>query len=222
MVFFKKSYPAPDSLDIEFLKPNGSYNNEDVLSLLHSDFKNKCYLCESKGIESINIEHFAPHKHINKIRKFDWSNLFWACSHCNKIKSAKEPLLNCTMIDENVDTKIKFLLNDDLTANKVVIEAISNDSITTSTVQLLQDIYTGTTSQNKFQAREKRNKLYDEMSEFTSLLLKYIRTEDLSKKDEWLINIKNELSNKSQFTAFKRWFIKTNLKFRSLEQYIVD
>lgn len=222
MVFFEKTFPAPNSLDIEYNKTDGKYNQEDVLEQLYIDFKNKCYLCESKGIESINIEHFAPHKKINKIRKFNWSNLFWACSHCNKIKSDKEDFLNCIVKDENIDIKIKYLLNDDLIENKVVIEAIDTDVKTQNTTKLLREIYNGSTTQNKFQAREKRNKLYDELSDFTSLLLKYIRTEDTLKKEDLLVNIKRELSNESQFTAFKRWIIRTNSKYTELEQYILD
>jgi len=219
MVFFEKTYPAPKSLEVEFKKANGSYKELDVLEQLHSDFKNKCYICESKGIESINIEHFAPHKNQNKIRKFNWSNLFWACSHCNQIKSDREPFLNSILKGDTVDVNIKYLLNDDFSKNQVVIEAISNDIKTQNTAQLLKDIYSGTTMQNKFQAREKRNRLYDEMCDFTNLISKYFRTEDREKKEELLITIKYELSNKSAFTAFKRCFIKENSKFNSLVKY---
>ncbi len=222
MVFFEKTFPAPASLFIECQKADGTYNKQDVLDQLYRDFKNKCYICESKGIESINIEHFAPHKDTNKIRKFNWSNLFWSCSHCNKIKSEKENFLNCTVRDEKIDTKIKYLLNDDLNDNKVVLEAVCGDIKTQNTINLLEKVYSGTTDQNKFQAREKRNKLYDELSDFTSLLLKYIRTEDILKKNELLVSIKNQLTNTSEFTAFKRWVVRTNLIYNELEQYIID
>ena len=222
MVFFEKTFPSPHSLEIEYNKIDGKYNQQDVLDQLYRDFKNKCYICESQGIEAINIEHFAPHKKMNKIRKFNWSNLFWACSHCNKIKSDKESFLNCIVKDENIDTKIKYLLNDDLTENKVVVEAIDTDTKTKNTTELLKEVYNGTSQQNKFQAREKRNKLYDELSDFTSLLLKYFRTEDVLKKDDLLVSIKNELSNKSEFTAFKRWIVRSDLKYDHLKQYIID
>lgn len=92
---------------------------------------------------------------MNKIRKFNWSNLFWACSHCNKIKSDKESFLNCIVKDENIDKKIKYLLNDDLTENKVVVRAIDTDTKTKNTTELLKEVYNGTSQQNKFQAREK-------------------------------------------------------------------
>jgi len=222
MVFFKKTDLAPSSLTLESQKSNGQYNKEDVLILLHQDFKNKCYICESKGIESINIEHFAPHKDQNSIRKFNWSNLFWACSHCNQIKSDKEPLLNCIVNQDGVDTKIRYILDDDLlSGNKVIIEQLSNDLATSNTIELLQKVYQGTTPQNSFQAKEKRNKLYDEMSDFTGLVLKYFRSEDEEKKEDYQREISKQLSNRSAFTAFKRWFIKDNEKYKNeFDKYI--
>lgn len=218
MVYFEKTSSAPISLENHI-----SYNGQDVLDLLYSDFKNKCYICESKGIESINIEHFAPHKDINDIRKYNWSNLFWACSHCNKIKSAKEPFLNTTYKEDCVDSNIKYSINDDLLSNKIVIENIANDIVTIKTVELLNDVYNGTTNQNKFQAREKRNKLYDELCDFTTLTSKYQRTEDERRKEQLLQAIKYELSNESAFTAFKRWIVRDNDYLKNeFEQYIED
>ena len=218
MVYFKKTYPAASSLE-----NCSSYNSQDVLNLLYEDFHNKCYICESEGIESINIEHFAPHKDSNEIRKYNWSNLFLACSHCNKIKSATESLLNCTCKDDKVDTNIKYYLNDNLENNKIVIENIATDEKTINTVNLLTKVYNGTTIQNKFQAREKRNKLYDELCDFTSLVYKYQRTEDTKKKNQLLSTIKFELTNQSAFTAFKRWIIRDSEYLKNeFEQYIED
>jgi len=223
MVYFKKTYPAPLSLDVESRKKNGSYKKEDVLDQLYDDFYNKCYICESKGLESINIEHFAPHKKINNIRKFNWSNLFWACSHCNQIKSDTEPFLNCLIKEDKVDTNIKYYIDDDLADNKVVIEGLVRSIETNNTVELLIKVYTGTTEQNKYQAREKRNKLYEEVCDFTNFIYKYKRTEDRKKKNQLLQIIKNELSNESAFTAFKRWIIRDNQALnQEFQQYIGD
>ena len=223
MVYFEKKYPAPSSLEKESIKTNGSYREEDVLERLCDDFHNKCYICESKGLESINIEHFAPHKDINKIRKFNWSNLFWACCHCNQIKSATEPLLNCTVLEDSVDKNIKYYIDDDLAENKVVIEGLISNIEIDNTVELLIKVYTGTTIQNRFQAREKRNKLYDEVCDFTNFIQKYMRTEDTKKKKQLLTIIKDELSNESAFTAFKRWIIRDNKALnQEFKQYIGD
>ncbi len=218
MVFFNKTYPAPSSLSNKT-----AYNGQDVLDLLYDDFHNKCYICESQGIESINIEHFEPHKDIDMNRKYNWSNLFWACSHCNKIKSATELLLNCTIKSDKVDRNIKYYINDDLSNNKIVIEQISTDIKTINTVDLLTKVYNGTTNQNKFQAIAKRNKLYDELCEFTSMTSKYKRIEDNKKKKQLSSTIQFELSNQSAFTAFKRWVVIDNPYLKQeFEQYIID
>lgn len=223
MVYFKKSYPSPFSLYDECIKPNGSYKKDDVLEQLYNDFENKCYICESQGIESLNIEHFAPHKNIFPIRKYNWSNLFWACSHCNQIKSSTEPLLNCTVLDALVDEKIKYYIDDKLENNKIIIKALFNDLETKNTVKLLQDVYNGTTQQNKYQAREKRNRIYDELSDFTSFLSKYHRTENSKEKIKLFKVIEDELSNESAFTAFKRWIVRDNSYFyKEFKHYLKD
>lgn len=46
MVKVQRSYPAPESLEIEAQKPNGSYSCDDVVERLKDDFHNKCYICE--------------------------------------------------------------------------------------------------------------------------------------------------------------------------------
>ena len=95
MVFFEKSQPAPTCLEAERAKPNGDYKTRETLNRLESDFKGKCYIYESKGIETINVEHFIPHRN-NLDLKFRWDNLFWACGHCNSTKGDKfDNLLNC-------------------------------------------------------------------------------------------------------------------------------
>ena len=51
MVKVERSYPAPESLAIEAAKKNGSYNEKDVVERLKSDFNDKCYICEIKGLQ---------------------------------------------------------------------------------------------------------------------------------------------------------------------------
>jgi len=223
MVYFEKLYPAPSSLKEECEKNSGSYRKQDVLDKLCDEFHNKCYICESKDIESINIEHFAPHKDGNIIRQFNWSNLFWACSHCNQIKLAREPFLNCTVQEDRVDGNIRYYIDDDLAKNKIVIEPLIDNIETHNSVKLLENVYSGTTDMNKFQAGVKRNKLYDEVCDFTMYIQKYMRTEDNKKKRQLLETIKYELSNESAFTAFKRWIVRDNPSLnQQFQQYIGD
>lgn len=223
MVYFKKTQPAPISLVIEEAKGmNGDYKKNDVQELLKKDFRDKCYICESKGILAINVEHFDPHedKYIHK--KFDWNNLLWSCSHCNGIKSNKHMnLLNCTIKTDNVDTNIKYHYDFKATPphEKVIIEAITSDSLTKNTVKLLQLVYQGTeetgidrdtTIMRKHQSGAIREKLFNEISKFLRFLDIYYFTQDTDEKEDALLGIKRGLSNSSKYTAFKRYIVRND------------
>ena len=103
MVKITRSYPAPESLKMEAKKKEGSYSKPDVVARLKEDFHDKCYICEMKGLQDPQIEHLLPHKNGRwPDRKFDWENLFWACGHCNRVKSRRkyeEGILNCCQRD---------------------------------------------------------------------------------------------------------------------------
>lgn len=123
MLFFEKSRPAPACLELEKNKRNGDYKCGDVLARLKCDFKNKCYICELKEPESINVEHFIPHKGDAEL-KFSWDNLFWSCSHCNNIKLDKyDNILNCTDDNDKVEEKLKYMFNIKISCQSVFFSA---------------------------------------------------------------------------------------------------
>ena len=62
MIYFKKREKAPNSLAIEKAKGTENYREKDVITALAEDFKDKCYLCESKWPTEINVEHFDEHR----------------------------------------------------------------------------------------------------------------------------------------------------------------
>lgn len=236
MVYFKKTQTAPSSLAIQKAKGmDGDYKQQDVQDLLKKDFHDKCYICESKGIHAINVEHFDPHENKYIHKKFDWNNLFWSCQHCNGIKSNKHVnLLNCTIKTDNVDTKIKY--SHDFKAmppyKKVIIEAIDTSDNTKNTVRLLQLVYQGleetgidreTTIMRKHQSGAIREKLCNEISNFLRLLELYYFTQDPDDKDTAKHGIKKGLSNTSKYTAFKRYIIRNDSDYhRDLGHLIID
>lgn len=221
MVFFEKATNEPSALGIERLKPTGgNYREPTIIQAIKDDFFDKCYICESKGLTSINIEHFAPHRDIDMIRKYNWSNLFWSCSHCNTIKSSNYDgqLLNCTIREHNVDTIIKYELNNVANRNedKIVISSTNNDIKTLNTVELLNKVYKGTTDLNKHHSSAIRNKIFDEIFTFKASLDKYIMMDDDYELEVHLTYIKRGLSNKSPYSAFKRSIIRNNPLYSSL------
>lgn len=211
MVFFKKSKLLT--------KITNEYNTEEVIKQLEKDFHNKCYICESKEPISINIEHFVPHEG-NPSLKFNWDNLFLACTHCNGIKSNNyKNIINCTNKEENVDKVIRYYCNP-MPKEKAEIKPIAQDVKTLETVDLLDKCYNGTTPQKRLEAANIRSMLLKEIRIFQELLFEYEKYEN----ETALEKIKFHLSNKSAFTAFKRWIIwdeNEEIKKR-YEKYIVD
>lgn len=220
MVYFEKSQPAPDCLDIEKTKANGDYKCSNVLDRIRDDFKNKCYICEYKEPVAINVEHFIPHKGDLEL-KFDWNNLFWSCSHCNNTKLANyENILNCTNLTHDVEKKLKYLFKP-FPFEQVQIEALDNSPETIITQNLLIAVYNGTTKLKTIESANLRNKLLDEILKFQKLLIDYFKDtntpEDLG---YFLINIRGHLSRGSNFTAFKRWIVIENVRLKDeFEKY---
>ena len=59
----EKSQKAIKSLEEQKAKgKSGTCNTPEVNSALQEMFYGKCYICERKGLESIEIEHLVPHK----------------------------------------------------------------------------------------------------------------------------------------------------------------
>lgn len=213
MVHFEKSMPAPDCLEVERAKENGTYNCGQVLERIKDDFKNKCYICEYKEPESINIEHFIPHQG-DKDLKFSWNNLFFACAHCNNIKLARyNNLLDCTKVEANVDTVLKYIFKP-FPFEKVKIESLSDNDEVNTTKNLLMAVYNGTTKLKKLESANLRNSLLEDIMKFQQLLKDYfeISEDDNDGREYFRIKIRNELGNSSNFTAFKRWIIWDNEK----------
>ncbi len=220
MVYFEKSQPAPLSLAIEKKKDSGSYREQDVISALNKDFKNKCYICEQKQSTTFNVEHFISHKN-DKDLKFNWNNLFLSCGHCNNVKLAKfDSILNCTIIDDKVDTAIYYRCNP-FPKEKAFFEVKIKSLKAEKTKELLDKTFNGEHTPLKILESSKlRDLLLKEIKVFQDLLFEYYENED---KDIFLVKIKEHLSNRSAFTAFKRWIIRDNeVLFDDFGQYCND
>ncbi len=220
MVFFEKSQPEPECLAIEKEKADGDYKCDNVLTKIKEDFKNKCYICEYKEPETINVEHFRPHNG-NKDLKFSWDNLFWSCSHCNNTKLDKyDDILNCTDLNDDVENKLKYIIKP-FPFEEVKIEELDNSPDTLATKELLIAVYNGTTKLKTIESANLRNKLLDEIVAFQGLLYDYfLDTNSADDLEYFLIKIRGHINRASNFTAFKRWIILDNEKLRAeFEQY---
>lgn len=212
MINIVKSQPAPPCLAAEKAKANGTYNCDDVLGRNKDDFKNKCYICEDKEPHSINTEHFVPHRG-NKDLKFDWNNLFYCCSHCNNTKLDKtkfDSILNCTVEADRVDMDIKYHI-DPWPKEKAEITALVDDPRINNTIELLLEVYNGTTELKKIESGNLRSKLLKEIRAFQDLLFEfYDDTYTPEEKEEIRQTVIRQLRPSSNFTAFKKWIIRDN------------
>jgi hypothetical protein len=222
MINIKKSTPPPLCLEKEKKKANGDYKCGDVLERIKNDFYNKCYICEYKEPPSINVEHFLPHKG-DKDLKFAWDNLFWVCVHCNNTKGDRfDNILNCTNQKHDVENWIKYEMKPFL-MEKVKITAIRDGKIVDNTVQLLLEVYNGTTRLKTIESTNIKKKLLGEILDFQQQLMAYYdeSIEDADRK-YYFRKIKKHLKKSSAFTAFKRWIIKENTVLRKDFEHYFD
>lgn len=216
MINIKREKPSQEILDILVLekqKESGTYRQEKVIQKVKQDFYNKCYLCEIKETTSLNIEHFIPHKG-NKDLKFEWSNLFLSCYHCNNIKGHKyDNILNPVDEEEDVENLIKYRM-EPFPKSKVEIVPLKTDDKIKKTCELLELIYNGSTALKSEEAHNLKKKLLDDLMDFQEQLYIYYYEEvfedDVAAARK---NIAKHLNKKSSFTAFKRWIIKDNPVF---------
>ena len=214
MVFFEKSQPIPKIL--------GTHNSQEILDRLKEDFYNKCYICEEKEPKDINIEHFIAHQGDSFLR-LDWNNLFLSCTHCNNVKlDSFQNLLNCTVLDDKVDTAIYYHC-DPFPKEKAEFAIRISSSKAEETKELLEKSFNGEyTPQKTLESANLRTLLVKEIRVFQTFLFDYEECME-EDKEYYLKKIKFHLSNQSAFTAFKRWIIRDNQALnREFQQYIGD
>lgn len=204
-----KNPNSPKCLEKEKNKADGNYGCGNVYDLLNKDFKNKCYLCESEVLIP-EIEHFIPNSVDNGKYKFDWNNLFFACSHCNGIKSdnyntnKSNQILNCTNINHNVFGWIKYEITNPI-KKEIKITPLNNDIKTKNTAELLNKIYNvDSKGRRKTVAIKIHKKIIKEILKL-QLIFKNITT--IPEDEDMLEDIKRRLRKSSPYSAFKIWEI---------------
>jgi len=219
MHFVRKIHPGPPCLEEEKLKNAGTYRCEGVIQRLKAEFHDKCYICEQRALTAINVEHFRPHMQ-NIDRKFDWSNLFYSCSHCNNLKNANyQYILDCTDPNADINNKIKHRIGY-MPKEVVKLEATSDDFETLETLDLLNAVYNGAHTETKdIEASNLRDKILEEINVFNKLLHDWIKEPENGELKNYLdMQIRSRLGNHSEFASFKRSMILDSDYFRPLFQ----
>lgn len=195
---------VPDCLN------SGRYNDKEVVDNLIPMFFGKCYICEQDELSDPEIEHFDPHQG-DETKKYDWDNLFLACSRCNSIKSTTHKnLLNCC--DNSIDMfrSIKCLMPSTVDGDVLVESLIpSNPVQAQNTVKLLDLCYNSKSTPLRGVTRSVLiDKLFDHYTEF----LKYRMTIKSKRSSaEEVSHAKGRLTAMLQvkypFSVFWRWHL---------------
>lgn len=204
MVKCEKSKIPPRSLAVEKLKgKNGSYNKDDVIHQLATDFNRKCYICELLPISDPEVEHLLPHhkgKYID--RMFDWNNLFLSCHHCNGIKNKgkyEDNIINCCEVDPSEHIYCQYM------DGTVEITALDSDSKSVMTAMLIDEVFNLQDSGTRVYASHERIRaLQNEMLVFLGVLKKYKENPSIMLRRR----LRVLLDRKTAFAAFKRDYVK--------------
>lgn len=192
---------------------NGAYNKKEVVEALKIVFHKKCYLCENKNVTSYQIDHLRPCRQ-DTDKKFDWNNLYLSCAHCNNTKSDSfEHILDCSL--EDIDNLISFRkVGRFCHEERIDIQPLSPDKKVLETVDLLRQVYNGTTPQKKMESTVIKQSLRNELNKFESMINEYEESDGDDKEDA-RIAIEAQLKPNSAFTAYKRWIVKDHITFLS-------
>lgn len=195
-----------------------SYRDDDVLKQLKNDFHDKCYLCELKEPNDVQVEHFRPHSK-NPELKFEWTNLFYVCSRCNNIKlSGFENILDCTSQNVDVFKSVKLLPPVTPKGILVTVEAMDDAPETVQTVELLKKIYNEPNTDNKrITAAYLRTKVFTKYNRLLELMTEYYSEEKTKEqKHDALCRIRVLMGKEQEFSAFLRWVVLEDEKLKPI------
>lgn len=198
------------------------YDGKDVYDSLKEIFHDKCYICETKSPQDVNVEHFDAH--VNDLnKKFAWRNLYFVCSRCNNIKGDRyNNLLDCCDANEDVYRSLKLLPPYTPYAGSIVVEARINNAKTESTVDLLNKVYNGKATVNKAVSAEfLRVKIFESLNRLQEHVTRWYSIESLPhEKEDALERMKLLIKPDAPYSAFMRDVLFEDDKLRFLVEDI--
>ena len=200
------------------------YDGSDVYLELCKIFFDKCYICETKEPHDINVEHFHPHKG-DEDKKFDWNNLYLACSRCNNIKLAEfDDILDCCNDATDVFRAIRHVPPVTPYAKSVQLMSMRADPKVELSVKLLERVYNSDHTVNKrVSGSFLRRKIFDQYN----LLLDQINAfyNPVATDDEKEMSLKRMqllIHKSAPYSAFIRWCILDDAELGELLDGFMD
>lgn len=182
------------------------YDGQDVYDKLKEIFHDKCYICETKSPQDINVEHFDAHLN-DKEKKFSWKNLYFVCSRCNNIKGDRyNNLIDCCNANEDVYRSLRLLPPYTPYAGQIVVEPRINNPKVQSTVDLLHKVYNGKGTVNKAVSAEfLRTKIFESLNALLDLVRKWHSPLSLEhEKQDALSRMRLLIKPDAPYSAFMR------------------
>lgn len=180
------------------------YSCEAVKNALIADADEKCYICERYRDTDFEVEHLKSRKK-NPDLENDWSNLYVACSYCNKKKGRyHDDMINPNMFD--VEAIIDHKVN--LMAEKAEFSSQEGSDCVKSTIRLLVKVFNGAKGNSKpRQKLEQRfwDQFKKEYNDFIAVVEDYLSGNQDAEED-----IRELLDIREEFLAFKYYVIKNN------------
>ena len=199
------------------------YSDRAVKDSLKIDFKRKCYLCE-EVTRHFEVDHFYPQIFYPDLIN-NYSNLFYCCQKCNKIKPKKintnpnNEILNCCDINIEKYIKLKLNLRECIIEIEQVETTLELDKKIKNTIKLLHRIYNGKNSQSN-SCEDLRDDIIENIDSFRKKINRY---STIKLKRAIIEEIKEDLNIGSAYSSFKRWIIRDNPTLnQQFQQHIKD
>ncbi|MFJ4246648.1 HNH endonuclease [Pseudomonas sp. NPDC089741] len=199
-----RTYPAPASLAQE-----RSYDSADVYTELRKVFFDKCYICETNDPHDINIEHFFAHEGDVGL-KYDWNNLYFACSRCNNIKSnAFNEIIDCCDPEYDAFRSIKLLPPMTPRGKSVMVSPTNQDPRTIKTSELLVKVFNSDHTVNKRISSEfLRDKVFKQYNLLLDQMDSYFDPLAMADdKNKSIDRMRMLIQKRMPYSAFIRWCI---------------
>lgn len=200
------------------------YDEEDVYQAICEIFHRKCYLCETQEPHDINVEHFRAHRD-NDDLKYDWENLYFACSRCNNIKGhAYDDLLDCCNPQDNVLRAIKHLPPITPYAKTVQIIVNLDSASAQSTRELLEKIYNSDHTVNKrVSSAYLRRKIFEQYNHLLTQINSYYHPSATeAEKNTAIEKIKVLIKKDQPYSAFMNWCILEDNELSQILDAFID
>lgn len=191
-------------------KPNKpiSYRSSDLLVAFDRDFHSKCYLTESKYVNSwiMDIEHFIPQNERPDLI-YEWTNLFPAEHYSNMIKPRATPnggYLNPCDPNDDVENEIFYTLS--AYGEDPCFEPVNKrNTKATNTCNLLNRVHNGHNDDTKNGTADLRHSIHKKYIDILKKICDWNFARNGSQeKSQIARELRELLSRKSSYTMLMR------------------